>query len=128
MLVDINKIKMDGRIRKDFGNIDELAEDIKRNGLINPPVVIPEDDGTFALLAGERRIRAMKHLGYQQIEVRTWGKLSDADKLEVEISENEQRKEFSPRERYEMFRRRYEFAKNDHSSDRKPSRQVQRLL
>ena len=94
MLIDITKIKTENRIRKDFGNIQELADDIKQNGLINPPVVIAETDGTFTLLAGERRLRAMRSLGYRQVEVRTWGSLTDEQKLNIEISENEVRKDF----------------------------------
>lgn len=105
MLIDITKIKTENRIRKDFGNIQELADDIKQNGLINPPVVIAETDGTFTLLAGERRLRAMKLLGYRQIEVRTWGSLTDEQKLNIEISENEVRKDFSKAERIEYARR-----------------------
>lgn len=115
MLIDIDLIHMDGRIRRDYGDIAELAEDIRRNGLINPPVVIPEADGSYTLLAGERRIRAMRQLGYRQVEIRTWRDLDAAARLEVEISENEQRKEFSPRERYEMFQRRYRFLKGQGS-------------
>ena len=105
MLIDIDKIKVENRIRKDFGNIAELAEDIKQNGLINPPVVIAESDGTFTLLAGERRLRAMRSLGYKQVEVRTWGSLTDEQKLNIEISENEVRKDFSKSERIEYARR-----------------------
>lgn len=105
MLIDITKIKTENRIRKDFGNIQELADDIKQNGLINPPVVIAETDGTFTLLAGERRLRAMKSLGYRQVEVRTWGSLTDEQKLNIEISENEVRKDFSKAERVEYARR-----------------------
>ena len=105
MLIDIDKIKVENRIRKDFGNITELAEDIKQNGLINPPVVIAESDGTFTLLAGERRLRAMWSLGYKQVEVRTWGSLTDEQKLNIEISENEVRKDFSKSERIEYARR-----------------------
>lgn len=101
MLVDINKIKTEERIRKEFGDIKALAEDIKLNGLINPPVVIPEDDGTFTLLAGERRLRACQMLGFQQIEVRTWRSLNDEEKLNIEISENEARKSFTKTERLE---------------------------
>lgn len=105
MLIDIDKIKVENRIRKDFGNITELAEDIKQNGLINPPVVIAESDGTFTLLAGERRLRAMRSLGYKQVEVRTWGSLTDEQKLNIEISENEVRKDFSKSERIEYARK-----------------------
>lgn len=105
MLIDVEKIKVTDRIRKDFGNIQELADDIKANGLINPPVVTPENDGSFTLLTGERRLRAMRSLGYKQIEVRTWSSLSDEQKLNIEISENEVRKDFSKAERIEYARR-----------------------
>lgn len=101
MLINIEQIKIENRIRKDFGNIQELADDIKQNGLINPPVVISESDGTYTLLAGERRVRAMKLLGYKQVEVRTWKSLDDEQKLNIEISENEARKDFSKSERME---------------------------
>ena len=37
MLVDIDKIRIEDRIRKDLGDISELAKDIEQNGLINPP-------------------------------------------------------------------------------------------
>ena len=36
MLVDIEKIRVEDRIRKDLGDISELAKDIEQNGLINP--------------------------------------------------------------------------------------------
>lgn len=105
MLIEIEKIKVSDRIRKDFGNLQELADDIKENGLINPPVVTPENDGSFTLLAGERRVKAMKNLGYKQIEVRTWISLNEEQRLNVEISENEVRKDFSKAERIEYARR-----------------------
>lgn len=101
MLINIEQIKIEDRIRKDFGNIQELADDIKQNGLINPPVVMQESDNTYTLLAGERRIRALKLLGYKQVEVRTWKSLNDEEKLNIEISENEARKDFSKSERME---------------------------
>lgn len=101
MLINIEQIKIENRIRKDFGNIQELADDIKQNGLINPPVVMQESDNTYSLLTGERRIRALKLLGYKQVEVRTWKSLNDEEKLNIEISENEARKDFSKSERME---------------------------
>lgn len=91
MLVETNKIIVNERIRKDFGNIEELANDIKENGLINPPVVTP----AFELIAGERRLRALKYLGYNQIEVRVMTVQDALHQLKLEISENENRKDFS---------------------------------
>ena len=55
MLIPITKIQVRDRIRKDFGDIAELASDIEQNGLINPPVVNKE----YVLLAGERRLSEM---------------------------------------------------------------------
>lgn len=101
MLIEINKVKVNDRIRKDFGNIEELATDIKENGLINPPVVTPE----YELIAGERRLRALKHLGYKQIEVRVMSVNDSEHQLKIEISENENRKEFTFSERIDWARR-----------------------
>lgn len=97
MLVDTGKIVVRDRIRKDFGDIEELAKDIKENGLINPPVVTPD----MELIAGERRLRAMKSLGYAQVEVRVMTVQDALHQLKLEISENENRKEFSFSEKME---------------------------
>lgn len=102
MLINIEDIKITDRIRKDFGNIQELADDIKQNGLINPPVVTPDN---YELIAGERRVRAMKLLGYQQIEVRPMSIRDAEHTLNLEISENETRKDFSRSERIEYAKR-----------------------
>ncbi|MCC9296524.1 ParB N-terminal domain-containing protein [Clostridium sp. WLY-B-L2] len=101
MLIDIDKITVNKRIRKDFGNIDELAEDIKENGLINPPVVTPE----FHLIAGERRLRALEYLGYEQVEVRVMAAKDYEHQFKLEISENENRKDFTFSERIEYARK-----------------------
>lgn len=91
MLLEINQIKVSERIRKDYGNIEELATDIRENGLINPPVVTPE----YELIAGERRLRALQFLNYKQIEVRVMSVKDALHQLKLEISENENRKDFS---------------------------------
>jgi ParB family chromosome partitioning protein len=91
MLIDIDKVVIRDRIRKDYGDVQELADDIKENGLINPPTVTPD----FELIAGERRYRALKLLGYQQIEVRIMTVRDALHQLKMEISENENRKDFT---------------------------------
>ena len=102
MLIDIEKVKVSDRIRKDYGDLQELADDIKENGLINPPVVTPDN---YELIAGERRLRAMKLLGYKQIEVRPMAVKDAEHALNLEISENETRKDFSKAERIDYARR-----------------------
>ena len=101
MLIDIEKVIVKDRIRKDFGDIKELADDIRQNGLINPPVV----NRDYELLAGERRLRACKSLGWSQIEVRMMDTRDAEHELNVEISENENRKEFSKSERTDYMKR-----------------------
>ena len=101
MLIDIDKIVVGDRIRKDFGDIQELAEDIKENGLINPPVV----NKSYELLAGERRLRACKLLGWPTIEVRMMDTRDAEHDFEIEVSENENRKDFSRTEREEVYTR-----------------------
>ena len=107
MLIDIDKIVVGDRIRKDFGDTQELAEDIKENTLLNALVVTPSGngDGTYLLIAGERRLRACKMLGYKAVPVNTVG-VDDAEQaLMMEISENECRKEFTKTERLEYAHR-----------------------
>lgn len=101
MLIDIDKIVVGDRIRKDFGDIQELADDIKENGLINPPVVNKE----YVLLAGERRLRACKSLGWPQIEVRMMDTRDAEHELNIEISENDVRKGFTKSERVDYIKR-----------------------
>ena len=108
MLIDIDRIVVNDRIRRDFGDLKELAEDIKQNTLLNALVVTPSNngDGTYILIAGERRLRAMRDiLGYKAVPVNTVG-VEDAEQaLLMEISENECRKEFTKTERLEYARR-----------------------
>lgn len=101
MLIPITKIQVRDRIRKDFGNIEELAKDIEQNGLINPPVVNKE----YTLLAGERRLRACRMLGWEQIPVTMMDTRDAEHELNIEISENDCRKDFSKAERVDYMYR-----------------------
>src|SRR5699024_9740740 len=66
-----------------------------------PPTVTPE----YELIAGERRLRACKHLGFQQIEVRIVSVRDEEHQLNMEISENENRKEITYSERMDWSKR-----------------------
>lgn len=98
-VVPVSSIKVANRIRKEFGDIDSLAEDIKENGLINPVTLTP--DGK--LLAGERRLRAVKSLGWENVDARIVEDPDDMKQLSIEISENDNRKEFTFSERREYI-------------------------
>ena len=96
-VVPVSSIKVANRIRKEFGDIESLAEDIRENGLINPVTLTP--DGK--LLVGERRLRAVKKLGWSTVDARIVENSDDMRKLRIEISENEHRKEFTFSEKME---------------------------
>ncbi|HCC4652867.1 ParB N-terminal domain-containing protein [Staphylococcus aureus] len=117
MLIDVNKVTVGKRIRKDYGDITSLADDIEDRGLINPPVVTPD----YELIAGERRLKAMKKLDYRQIEVRVMSVEDYEHQLKIEISENEERKAFTYSERMD-YAKQLERIEAKKAKDRKTSK------
>ena len=82
--------------RKKFNpeKLRELKDSIKEKGIIQPVIVRPNNEG-YELIAGERRFRAVKELGYDEIPVIVKN-VSDADSLELSLIENIQREELNP--------------------------------
>jgi len=70
--IPISKIRQDERIREEKGNIKQFAKLIALIGLLNPIAVCEEDDGTYTLLSGERRLEACKLLGWSTIDAHIW--------------------------------------------------------
>lgn len=105
--VDPDEVVVDGRIRKDCGNLDELADDIRENGLINPPTVYYDEDEKYHLIAGERRLRACKKISsMRKIPVLViTDPIGEERRLRMEISENEVRQDFSKSERVDYMKR-----------------------
>lgn len=85
--------------RKHFDEtaLAELAGSIKRYGIVQPLVVSPLGGGKYAIVAGERRFRAAKLAGLDEVPaiVRTTKEL---EQLEIAIIENVQRVDLSPLE------------------------------
>ncbi|MDD5531143.1 MAG: ParB N-terminal domain-containing protein [bacterium] len=98
--VKIKDIKIGKRIRKDYGNIKKLADDINKNGLIVPITINPD----IVLISGERRIMAAKELGWTEIEAYIKTIRDYEHQINCEIAENEKRKDFTPSERVEYGR------------------------
>ncbi|MCS6886307.1 MAG: ParB/RepB/Spo0J family partition protein [Acidobacteriota bacterium] len=92
------------RSRFDEKKIQELAESIKENGLVQPIVVRKIDDGRYQIVAGERRWRAAKLAGLQKIPavVRT---VPDDKLLELALVENIAREELNPIEEALAYQR-----------------------
>lgn len=91
--------------RKRFaeGDLLELSESIKSQGIIQP-LLVRSDDVGYELVAGERRLRAAKKAGLKQVPVLI-KKLSDSEILEMSIVENIQREDFNPIEEAEAYHR-----------------------
>ena len=101
MEVAVKDIVVIDRIRNDYGDIEELAKDISEHGLICPLAVTQD----LRLIAGERRLRAIRSLGWDVVEVNVMNVEDEVDVLEREISENEARKDFTFSERMEYVKR-----------------------
>ena len=101
MLVNISEIKVRKRVRKDLGDLDALKESLRRYGLLNPITI----DNKNRLIAGERRLEAAKLLGWTNINAGVVNNISAITKLELELEENNQRKEFTDAELLEGYKR-----------------------
>ena len=97
--------------------LNELANSIKKNGIIQPIAVRPSksDPGRFEIVAGERRWLAAQKAGLHKIPV-TILDLSDVESLEVAIVENIQRDDLNPIEEARGYKRLNEEFKYDHES------------
>lgn len=85
-------------------SIKELAESIKEKGVIQPVIVTRVGDGTFKLIAGERRLRAAKLAGLKKIPA-IIKDLASRDALEIALIENIQREDLDPIETALAFER-----------------------
>ena len=90
--------------RKDFSieKLNELANSIKENGLIQPIIVRKSSIIGYELLAGERRFRAAKIAGLTEIPALVKS-LSDDEMMKQAIIENLQREDLNPIEEAESY-------------------------
>lgn len=86
-------IKVGKRYRKDLGNIQGLSESIASVGLLHPPVVLKDR----TLVAGARRLAAVKRLGWKEIPVTVAENLVEAEKIiRAQGDENICREQWEP--------------------------------
>ena len=97
--------------------LEELANSIKKNGIIQPIAVRlnKNETGKYEIVAGERRWLAAQKAGLHEIPVSILD-LSDAESLEVAIVENIQRDDLNPIEEAKGYKRLNEEFKYDHES------------
>lgn len=87
----------------DEDKIRELAESIREQGLIQPLVVTKMGDGRFELIAGERRLRASRQAGLEDVPV-VVKDVDDEGLLALSIIENIQREDLNPIEEARAYK------------------------
>lgn len=86
--------------------LDELARSIDQHGMLQPIVVVRMGGGKYQLLAGERRLRAVKQLGWERVPcVIRLDVNSDRHRLELSLTENVQRQDLNPVEEAAGYKR-----------------------
>ena len=87
--------KFQPRTYFDKEKIEELAQSIKQNGLIQPIIVRPHsEEGVYEIIAGERRCMAAQNAGLHEVPVVVL-KINDVQALELAIVENIQREDLN---------------------------------
>jgi ParB family chromosome partitioning protein len=106
-LVDVERIWAGrGQPRRSFDeqSMQELADSIKQNGIIQP-LVVTRGKGGFEVIAGERRLRAAMLAGLQQVPVIVREEVSESELVELALVENIQRQDLAPLEEASAYRR-----------------------
>lgn len=103
--IDINLIQPNiNQPRKFFDddNIQDLSQSIKNHGIIQP-LIVSEVDGKYLIVAGERRFRASKLLGFKKLPCIVVEK-SNQEIIEISLIENIQREDLNPIEEAKAFK------------------------
>ena len=104
--------------RADFDEdgLAELATSIRAQGIVQPIVVAQEDDGSYLIVAGERRWRAARRAGLDEVPVVVRQVADDRELLEAALVENLQRSDLNPLEEaeaYRMLKERFELSQEE---------------
>lgn len=74
--------------RKDVGDVSELAESIKSNGIMQNLTVIPNNDGGYTALIGHRRLAAAKLAGLNTVPCLIASNLTESEQVAIMLTEN----------------------------------------
>jgi len=98
-MCDIDKISANPhqpRSHFDADKLQQLADSIREKGVIQPLLVSRSNDNRYVLIAGERRLRAAKLAGRDEVPVVVMDRGSDQESLELALIENIQRHDLNP--------------------------------
>jgi ParB family chromosome partitioning protein len=91
--------------RRDFDDdaLNELADSIAQYGIIQPLLVRPNSNGTYKIVAGERRWRAARIAGLKTVPA-VIKELTDSEVMEIAMVENLQREDLNPVEEAQGYK------------------------
>ncbi len=117
-LMDIEPNRDQPRKNFDEEALNELAESIKLHGVLQPLLVRPMADGSYQLVAGERRWRASRLAGLTEVPA-VIRELTDAQVAELALVENLQREDLNPIEEalgYKELADKYDYTQEEISN------------
>ena len=91
----------------DDEKMDELVESIKANGILTPVLVRPDDEGTYEMISGHRRLHAAKRAGLLRIPAIV-KEMTNDDAVIAMVDANVQREEVLPSEKAFAFKMKFE--------------------
>jgi ParB family chromosome partitioning protein len=107
VFVDVNAISSNPyQPRQDFDKeeIANLAQSIEKQGLLQP-ILLRKKDAAYEIISGERRFRAMKLLGNNQVPCIVKPNISDHEMIEMALVENIQRENLNDIEQAQAYQR-----------------------
>lgn len=103
VMLDVKNIKAHPQNpRKDVGDVSELAESIKANGILQNLTVVENEDGGYTAIIGHRRLAAAKQAGLEKVPC-VIAEMDDAKQVETMMCENMQRSDLTVYEQAEGF-------------------------
>jgi ParB family transcriptional regulator, chromosome partitioning protein len=95
-------------------SLDDLSSSIKEKGLLTPIIVQKKEDGSYDLIAGQRRFLACKRLEWRTMPAIIREEMDDTDATIISLIENVHRADMSPIDKAKAYQRIHE-KYNDHS-------------
>mgnify|MGYP003321182715 CR=1 FL=1 len=88
--------------RKDVGDVTELAESIKANGILQNLTVVISEDGGYTIIIGHRRLAAAKKAGLKRVPC-VIAEMTEKEQIATMLTENMQRSDLTVYEQAKAF-------------------------
>lgn len=90
-VIALNDIRRNGNVRQELGDIESLAESIRRHGVLTAVLVERRQDGAFELVAGFRRVAAAELAGLEHIPAVVRDPVEGVQRVSDQLAENHDR-------------------------------------